>query len=451
MKLSKDKFEEMLLRYQREEITASALAAQYGVTSQTLLKSLRRRNITIRGEKTAARVGPAEQQRMLELYKSGQSTREIAKRLNRSCQAVCNSLRATGLILRDRSVTRCGRVDGATRKGIEALYVAGGSLDEVAETLGVTKQIVSAELERRGIAKRSVGRKTRFADEPEIAAQIIKGYENGCTIPLLAEVYHCSRDAIKKVLVAAGVTLRKDGPGKRVFQFIDRKGREFWMRSSWEIKTALFLDQQERNWDYEKESFEIGLRRRYTPDFWVYDTEDRLEKLLDVKGWLYPENEARIQRFRKSYPSLPFELWGQEELTTLGILALDLPVAPPGEARSGLRSRLSKEEIQEAVRLYESNMSTTQVAEALNRSESAVARQLQLLGKTRTRSETKKLLSADQRTRDLIAETYLSGLSISKTASKLGVSRDIVAKEVSDRGISRSRSCTQLLNNRVVS
>jgi predicted DNA-binding protein YlxM (UPF0122 family) len=451
MKLSKDKFEEMLERYQREEVSASALAAEYEVTGQSLLKSLRRRGIKVRGEKTAAPVGPSERQRMTELYESGGSTREIAQQLGRACQTVCNTLRDAGVSVRARSVTRLGRVSDDDRNQIEALYKAGQSLDEVAASLSVTKQIVIAELKRRGIARRHVGRKTRFADEPETRAQILKGYENGATIPLLADVYRCSRDAIKQVLIDANVTLRKDGPGKRVFQFIDRKGREFWMRSSWEIKTAIFLDQKERDWDYEKESYEIGLRRRYTPDFWVYDADGKLAQLLDVKGWLYPESDERIERFRAVYPGFPFELWGQEELTTQGILAIALPTAPVGKKRTGLRSRFSKEEVREATRLYESGMSVGQVAEAMNRSESAVARQLQLLGKTRGRAETKKMLSADQSTRDLIAETYLSGLSISKTAGKLGVSRDIVAQEISSRGLSRNLSCAQLLNTRAVS
>lgn len=448
MKLSKEQFEEMLARYQREETTAAALAEEYGITSQSLLKSLRRRGIRVRDARSAKRVGPAERLRMVELYEGGASTREIAAALSRANQTVCNCLRREGIELRSRAETRLGRVSDTKRNAIETLYKSGQSLEEVAEALDLTVQIVRAELQRRDVERRSVGRKTRFADDAETAAQIFKGYANGCSVSLLAEVYKCSRDAIKQVLLEADVTLRKEGPGKRVYQFVDRKGREHWMRSSWEIKTAIYLDQKGTEWDYEKETYEIGQRKRYTPDFWLYAEDGQVVLIIDVKGWLYPKSDDRIKLFQEAHPDLPFELWGQKELTEFGILDLEIPEPPKGRKRKGLRSRISKAEIAEAVRLYESGMTTGQVAEALNRSESAIARQLQKLGKTRNRHQTKKMMGADQGTRDLIAQTYLSGLSMTKTAEKLGLSRDIVAREIKVRGLSRSRSRAQLLKNR---
>lgn len=448
-KTTKIQRDDAVERVMAGEWTQAEAARQLNISAQAVAKILRCAGVPPTKEAALA-VTEEERQRILALYGSGVNAPEISTLVLRSKWTVTRIINEAGVAL-GPAQANIRRLSAEARQSMVADYLDGASLVEAAEAFDVSKQTIIAELRRRGIARRHVGRKTRFADEPETRAQILKGYENGATIPLLADVYRCSRDAIKQVLTDANVALRKDGPGKCVFQFIDRKGREFWMRSSWEIKTAIFLDQKERDWDYEKESYEIGLRRRYTPDFWVYDADGKLAQLLDVKGWLYPESDERIGRFRTAYPGLPFELWGQEELTAQGILAIALPAAPTGKKRTGLRSRFSKEEVREAIRLYESCMSVGQVAEAMNRSESAVARQLQLLGKTRGRAETKKMLSADQSTRDLIAETYLSGLSISKTAGKLGVSRDIVAQEISSRGLSRNLSCAQLLNTRAVS
>jgi len=420
--------------------TTTEIAAQFSTYSATVSKILRRHGVSTR--RRTDPIGPDEHDQMLRLYAEGQTCASIAKKFGRSRGGVHRVVAAAGIV-RSSAESKRGRFSETTRRKMADLYRDGKSLQEVAAATESTVQIVRDELNRRGIERRRVGRKTRFADEPEIVAQILKGYENGCSVPLLAEVYKCSRNAIKQVLLEADVTLRKKGPGKHVYQFTDRKGREHWMRSSWEIKTAIYLDQKGSNWDYEKETYEIGPKKRYTPDFWVYADDGSLFLVIDVKGWLYPASDDRIKLFQESHPLLPFELWGQKELTEFGILDLEIPEPPKGRKRKGLRSRISKAEITEAARLYESGMTTSQVANALNRSESAIARHLQLLGKTRNRHQTKMMMNADQETRDLAAKIYLEGNSITKTAGTLGISRDIVAREVKDRGISRSRAKAQ--------
>lgn len=440
MRFSDELKRQIIDAYQSGE-SQTSIAKRLGLYSASVSRVLRKA-----GKKARQRNDPItdeERQQIRQLYEAGSSVGAVADRLGRSKAGVSRVVNELG-IMRARGATRLMAIPSEIRDLMVAQYLGGKSVQEVADANDTSVTVVWRELRRRKVETRPQKRKTRFADEPEIAAQILKGYANGCSVPLLAEVYKCSRDAIKQVLLEADVTIRKEGSGKRVYQFIDRKGREHWMRSSWEIKTAIYLDQKGTDWDYEKETYEIGERKRYTPDFWLYAESGQVFLIIDVKGWLYPDSDDRIRRFRESHPNLPFELWGQEELTDLGILDLEIPVPPKGRKRQSLRSHISKAEIAEAVRLYESNMSARQVAEALNRSESAIARHLQLLGKTRPRHQTKKMLSADRKTRDRIAKTYLSGLSMTATAQKLGISRDVVAREIKSRGLSRNRSQAQL-------
>jgi transposase len=434
MRFSEEQKKEMVRLY-KKGLSQVEIAGRLGAHGASVGRVLRRRGVKCRD--TPKPFSDEETERVRKLYLSGMSVRDVGAAMNRRYQSVSSVVRRLG-ISRDSASTRRGKTPTEVRDKAIELYQAGKTLDEIEAALPITRAVIYRELKKRGIERRRSGARGRFHGQPEVQAKIAEGYSNGCSLALLAAVYQCSSDAIKKILKEAKVALRKEIPGQRGYRYLDRKQREHWFRSTWEIQTAQWFDKQQIDWDYEKETYQIGERKRYTPDFWIYDAEGRLEKLLDVKGWLYGDSEERISLFREQHPELPLEIWPQEKLRELGIFDEDIELPLAIENR-GLRSRISKAEIQEAVRLYESGMTTGQVAEALNRSESAIARHLQKLGKTRDRYQTKMMLSADQETRDRVAEVYLAGNSISKTAEILGISRDVVAGEVARRGISRKR------------
>ena len=442
-----EKQQKQIVRLYRDGASQSDLAGQFKTYSATIGRILRQRGIQIRN--SPRRVTQEDVDQIKALYLSGMSVEEVGGVVGRRSATVSRVCKELG-ITRARGVTKRRRVSNETRDKAVSLYQEGMTLDEIETELGITRTIIYSELKKRGVPRRGAGSRGRFHNAPEKRKQIADAYERGCSMALLCSVYKCSQDPIKKILKEHEIEPRKEIPGQRGYQFIDRKSREHWMRSSWEIKTARWLDDQERDWDYEKETYEIGPKKRYTPDFWLYASSGALELIIDVKGWLYEDSASRIALFLTAHPALPFEIWTQELLAEKGILEIEINL--PLEIRQeGLRSCISKAEIQEAIRLYESGLSVGQVAEALNRSESAIARQLQLLGKTRDRYQTRKMMGADQEARDLVAQTYLSGLSMTKTAEKLGLSRDIVSKEISTRGISRTRSRAQLLKTRQVS
>ena len=71
-----------------------------------------------------------------------------------------------------------------------------------------------------------------------------------------------------------------------------------WLRSSWEIKIAEWLDKQKWKWLYEPKRFELR-DRTYCPDFYLPD----LNMWWEIKGWFHKKHQETIRQFRELYPS----------------------------------------------------------------------------------------------------------------------------------------------------
>ena len=70
-----------------------------------------------------------------------------------------------------------------------------------------------------------------------------------------------------------------------------------WMRSSWEIKIAEWLDKQNWKWLYEPKRFELK-NKTYCPDFYLPD----LNVWWEIKGWFHKRHQETIKQFRELYP-----------------------------------------------------------------------------------------------------------------------------------------------------
>ena len=91
---------------------------------------------------------------------------------------------------------------------------------------------------------------------------------------------------------------------------------QVYLRSSWEIKYAKYLDSKKILWMYEIETFPItidGKNYTYTPDFFL----PKFEKFIEIKG--NPKGNAdKIKQFREEYP-FDLDVLCKEELQMLGI------------------------------------------------------------------------------------------------------------------------------------
>lgn len=422
--------------------TVAALARQYGVTEQSLWKSLKRRGLLVQRLVMSPPLTEAEIDRAVSLYNSGQSVPDVATVMDRSAATIWRAFNTRGVLL-TKAKSKLRRISDATRDQIVTFYQDGKTLDEIEKTLadqGVTRTVAKLELKRRGISRRRAGARGIFFNRPEKQQEIIKQYADGVSASQLAELNGCSIDPIFKILRDADVEIR-DFDAATGLEWTDGSGRTRTMRSMWEIKAAKYLDAGGRKWDYESEHYDIGDGHVYTPDFWVYTSDGVLEKIVDVKGWLRPESAASIEKFKALYPTLPFELWNEAKLTELGILAISLKdekikLAPNHVAG---RQPMPQSEKDIIAALYTSGLTVAETAAKSGRSHTTVEEILSerklLRGKHKSR-----LLKVSQEVRDEIARLYTTGLSVTDVSEELKIGRDLVHGEVTRRGIARPKN-----------
>lgn len=88
------------------------------------------------------------------------------------------------------------------------------------------------------------------------------------------------------------------------------------LHGSWEVKYAKWLDKNQIKWRRPRESFPYSFEnreRRYTPDFYLIDTEEYIE----IKGYKTVKDEAKWTQFPKN---LKFKILFENDLKNLNIL-----------------------------------------------------------------------------------------------------------------------------------
>lgn len=164
-------------------------------------------------------------------------------------------------------------------------------------------RIVSSETKEK-ISKTQAGRKNPWTV-----------VYNKTRIPPIG--WHHSEESKKKI--SDGTKGKNNGMyGKlpifsKYVDFIDKNGRTFKMRSTWEKKYAEYLDSNDIKWEYEIKTFELSIGCCYTPDFLVEG------KYYEVKGYMHKHSKEKIECFKKDYPQIELIIANRTYLTNLGI------------------------------------------------------------------------------------------------------------------------------------
>ena len=93
------------------------------------------------------------------------------------------------------------------------------------------------------------------------------------------------------------------------------KYKGIWMRSSWEVAYAKWLDKNEIGWKYEFKTFDLG-NTTYTPDFYL----PTLDLWIEIKGWWRPNNKKKYKILQKQQPKINIQLLMNKELKDMGVL-----------------------------------------------------------------------------------------------------------------------------------
>lgn len=119
---------------------------------------------------------------------------------------------------------------------------------------------------------------------------------------------------------AFGKTPKGRSQGKGSW-YIKQDGSRVWMRSTWEVAYATFLDSKKVAWLYESKSFPIlikdddgnNIETTYRPDFLINGT------WVEIKGWWRNIAKAKFEAFKAQYPEERIALLMKDDLLTLGI------------------------------------------------------------------------------------------------------------------------------------
>ena len=87
------------------------------------------------------------------------------------------------------------------------------------------------------------------------------------------------------------------------------------MDSSWEVKVAEYLDQNNIKWKYSQTVFNIDDKRSYRPDFELDNGN-----FIEVKGYWRKENLDKFNDFKKKFPDIVVDIWDKIKLKELKIL-----------------------------------------------------------------------------------------------------------------------------------
>jgi len=101
--------------------------------------------------------------------------------------------------------------------------------------------------------------------------------------------------------------------------YVCKDGSKVWMRSSWEIKLAKYLDQNNIEWLYEPKTFPINYGNKkgtYSPDFFLV----KEKYFIEVKGWWRDDAFVKYSSFLKQYPNIVIKLYDKLKLKELKIL-----------------------------------------------------------------------------------------------------------------------------------
>ena len=118
-------------------------------------------------------------------------------------------------------------------------------------------------------------------------------------------------------------SIKISGKGNPMFGKITHgKGGRYnniYMRSSYEIAYAKYLDKNNIKWLYEPKAFELlvnGKETTYTPDFYLPD----LNRYIEIKGYWRVDAREKFKQFINIYNSIDLIVFGKNELVKMGIL-----------------------------------------------------------------------------------------------------------------------------------
>jgi transposase-like protein len=144
------------------------------------------------------------------LYLEGKTAKEIADRFGVCDQSILRSLERQGIPRRPAGKRKVWTGSADQRERVISMYRSGESVRGIAQALGCRSPVISDTLEGAGIVRRPHGTEARAISDEEIP-DLVRAYQAGAHATELAKKYGTSHTTIRNYLKAEGVKLRQGG------------------------------------------------------------------------------------------------------------------------------------------------------------------------------------------------------------------------------------------------
>lgn len=137
----------------------------------------------------------------------------------------------------------------------------------------------------------------------ELGIEFIKGYDKCTTFMKEFRKQKALKESEGKTGWASLSLPRQSENTRRGVQgyyFNKSKNKYVWLRSSWEYIYAKFLDKINANWDVEVDVYKLSDNTSYRPDFYIYDENWNLKKIVEIKGY-FDCRAYKIDLLRSEY------------------------------------------------------------------------------------------------------------------------------------------------------
>lgn len=242
----------------------------------------------------------------------------------------------------------------ATIDELHLMYQQTGSVWKTADAFGMCGQSVHERLKRHGLMNPSpdftpeedeiirqwysMSKGVRDLNLHQLAAILGREHhENVCRRAKHLGLTDINRSGTIEQRDSASIRMRQkiqQGQATRKFPGAQQEwveypeGKRYFLRSSWEIRYAEYLEGLRlvgaiTDWLYEPETFwflkiKRGVRS-YVPDFQVTHLDGSIE-YHEVKGYMDAKSKTKIKRMRIYHPSVKLLVIGKDELKALGLL-----------------------------------------------------------------------------------------------------------------------------------
>ncbi len=187
----------------RSGTPTAGIADKFGVTQPTIVRALKRQGVALRSAGRQPGWADTEQNRreMIAAYQGGESIRHLAKRYGCRTQLLIGILNEAGV---DRwNVGARARFDDQAIQGFATAYLAGETLEQIAQRHDTTHITIRRYLKDAGIPIRPVGAPAFWTEQRK--AEALRLHQTGSTIKDIAKALGCGISTVSRSLNELGI------------------------------------------------------------------------------------------------------------------------------------------------------------------------------------------------------------------------------------------------------